>query len=200
MNDIHLSVITATRNRPKHLARVLQSFREQDHFLNVEHIVVSDGPDEPTKLLANHYDAVFLHPKEPLGLWGAGAKDMGITAARGEYVVFWDDDNTYYRNCLSVLYGISYGFDIGVAQCDLLDLIGGVFRTLPAHWTGSFSYGEIDTMCICVRRTVAERSKWYDGRSEPGTDFRWLSRIVASPKSIHFAPVVIGKHPACNGS
>jgi GT2 family glycosyltransferase len=201
-----ISVITATRDRPKHLARTLEMFRVQDCHatLRCEHIVVSDEPDPRNRFLASRYGARYAEHAAPMGLWGAGCKDTGIGMATGRYVVFWDDDNIYHRDCLANLYrataraGHAGHYDIGICQCEWLGLVRltswcGPAIPVPGEnpWP---AYGDVDTMCLCVRTSLAREVAWHDGREEAGTDYRWLSRLLNRGAVFNFRPVVIGKH------
>jgi GT2 family glycosyltransferase len=192
---MHLSVITATCQRPAQLALTLQQFRSQSlGNLQVEQIVVSDGRDDEARFLANRWNARFFELNERCGHAGAFAKDLGIRHAVGEYVCFWDDDNYYEPHALATLYAIAFGSDIGVARTvhRFRKRIGLV--TIPRRWTGTFHRGDVDTMCICVKRSLALREPWGDGCSRPGTDFRWLKKLERHQPTVRYAPIVIGHH------
>lgn len=189
-----LTVITATRDRPKHLARVIQSVREQRHPLRVEHLVVGDGPNPKSRFLAEQLGVRYIETPQPMGLWGAGCKDAGIAAALGEYVVFWDDDNVYEPWALATMYAIAHGHDIGVAQCEWIGMEKEVVRMVPASWGRRPKRGDVDTMCVCVRRLAAAGAAWHDGSEDRGTDYRWLTRLIRLKATTRFAPIVIGKH------
>lgn len=191
-DTIALSVITATWQRPKHLALCLWQYAQQSTGgLACEQLVVSDGPDQIARGLAQQYGARYVEREEPGGQAGAFAKDAGIEAARGNYVCFWDDDNQYERHALAALYGAAYGADIGVVQTKHRD--AGGFRVIPSEWTGNFQLNQIDTMCVCVCRRLAERVRWSDG-TVPGTDHQWLTQLAEQAEQIRFVPVIIGRH------
>jgi glycosyltransferase involved in cell wall biosynthesis len=189
-----LTVITATRDRPKHLAKVLRSVHDQQYPFSVEHVVVSDGPDRHAEFLVGGSGARYFELPNPRGRWGAACKDVGIVQARGDYVVFWDDDNIYHPWALATLYAVAHGYDIGMAQCEWIGLERGVTRIIPSRDQTSFNFGSFDTMCLCVRREMAARAAWDDGITERGTDFRWVTRLLRLEATIRFVPVVIGTH------
>lgn len=92
-----VSVIIPTRNRPKLLLeRSLPSVLRQT-FRDFEVIIIDDASDQsyPTK-----YDskARYFRNKERRGL--AWNKNFGISKAKGEYIVFLDDDNEFHPNFL----------------------------------------------------------------------------------------------------
>ncbi|MBX3620039.1 MAG: glycosyltransferase family 2 protein [Rhizobacter sp.] len=89
------SVITATHLRSALLARALQSLRAQA-FQDFEIIVVADALDAGTAAVA----AELLRPHDTFikrsGRPGpAESRNLGMATARGEWVVFLDDDDTF---------------------------------------------------------------------------------------------------------
>jgi len=192
---MHLSVITATRQRPAFLVHVLQQFQSQVCTgLRCEHLVVSDGPDPQARFLSGRWGARYFELDRPFGHAGAFAKDRGIQAATGEYVAFWDDDNLYAPEALSLLWNAACGADIGVVRTrHRLRKRTGI-AILPRRWDGTFRPGDIDTMCVCVRRELAQQECWGDHQPGPGTDIRWLQKLARHAPVIHYVPSVIGMH------
>lgn len=192
---LDLSVITATCQRPKHLALCLAQFRQQSvGSLRVEHLVVSDGPDPYARLLTEAAGAACLELDQPHGQWGAAAKDAGLQHARGRYVCFWDDDNLYEPHALATLFTAASGVDIGIVQCRHLQRKQARRIVLPRRWDGAPRYGDIDTMNVCVRRELALTEPWADGNRRSGEDYRWIQRLHDRGAAIRFVPIVIGEH------
>lgn len=190
-----LSIITATYQRPKHLALCLAQVRAQSvGDLQLEHIVVADGPDPQARYLAETAGAKFLARERPGGQWGAHAKDAGLAVARGAYVCFWDDDNRYEPHAAATLYTTAHGVDIGLVRIRALKRGQPGRILLPRRWDGTLRYGDIDTMNACVRREVALTERWADGNPRSGEDYRWLARLHARGATLRYVPVVIGEH------
>ena len=191
--SVDLSVITATWRRPVRLARTIAAVAAQEAGpLQIEHVVVSDGADPEARAIAVHAGVTYSEC-EHSGLWGAVAKDHGIALARGRYVCFFDDDNSYELHAAAALWRAAQGADIGVVQCRHHDRKEKVVRLIPSAWEGSFVFGEVDTMCVCVRWDVATRARWADHR-ERGTDFAWLTALRGGGATVQFRAVVIGEH------
>ncbi len=194
-----LTVVTATRGRPKQLATCLAQFRSQTHNLRVEQIVVFDGeePDEASIKLCSRSGARWLHNTKNPGGCGAAAKDLGIGDAAGQFSAIFDDDNLWRPEALAVLYASVYGVDLGICQClhhgPLEPLRSARMVRIPPVWRGGPTFGEIDTMCLCVRTAVARTVPWDDGDQSRGTDYRWVRRLVAAGAQTRFLPVVIGE-------
>jgi glycosyltransferase involved in cell wall biosynthesis len=190
-----LSIVTATRGRPKHLALCLAQLRQQSlGDLRVEHLVVSDGPDPQARFLAEAAGAKYLELPRPQGQWGAAAKDAGLHAAQGGYVCFWDDDNRYEPHAAATLFAAGHGMDVGVVRIRALKRRGTGRVLIPRSWDGTLRYGDIDTMNFCVRAELARRESWADGNPRSGEDYRWISRVAARGATLRYVPVVIGEH------
>ena len=195
--EIDLTVITATRRRPALLASCLAQFRSQSlGELRCEHLVVSDGVDPEVRWLAREFGARYVERPEPGGQWGSLARDLGIREARGQYVCFWDDDNLYEPHALATLFTAACGHDIGVLQTRYRcrTRLGQII--IPRRWDGTFQRGDVDTMCICIRRDLASRETWEQRPppQRPTTDWHWLHRIERYQPVIRFVPLVIGHH------
>lgn len=195
--EIDLTVITATCRRHAQLASCLSQFRNQSlGDLRCEHLVVSDGIDPEARWLVGKFGARYVERPEPGGQWGSLARDLGICEARGLYVCFWDDDNLYEPHALAALYGTAFGHDIGVVQTRYRCRSRAGQIVIPRRWTGSFRPGDVDTMCVCVRRELASREPWEQlpDPSRPTTDWNWLHRLEKYQPRIQFVPMVVGFH------
>jgi GT2 family glycosyltransferase len=94
MADLKLSVVVPTRNRPEKLRRTLTALSEQRGFdasSDYEVIVVDDGSVPRVEAVTRSTGPV----SEVLRLGGDGpsaARNLGASRARGELLVFVDDD------------------------------------------------------------------------------------------------------------
>lgn len=90
-----VSVVIPTRGREALLRRALDSVRRQT-FDDWEAIVVVDGPDLGTETyLRQEADPRIRHLVNPQSLGGAEARNVGISAARGDWVALLDDDDEW---------------------------------------------------------------------------------------------------------
>ena len=92
-----VTVCITHRNRPAFLAAALESLARQDYDA-MEVVIVDDGSDQAAALeylsslepeLARRRWTLIRQPNRYLG----AARNRGIAAARGKYVLFMDDDN-----------------------------------------------------------------------------------------------------------
>lgn len=96
MTDVSTSVVVLTYNWSQALARVLQSLASQRH-LPLEVIVADDGSGEETAGMIHALARTFPVPlrhvwQEDLGFRAARARNRGIAACRGDYIVLIDGD------------------------------------------------------------------------------------------------------------
>ena len=87
-----VSVVIPTHNRPQLVKRAVRSALAQE-YPDLEVVVVVDGPDRATeKALADVSDKrlrVLVLPR-PVG--AAGARNLGVRAAWGDWIAFLDDN------------------------------------------------------------------------------------------------------------
>lgn len=100
--NILVSVVIPTYYRTDILERALQSVLKQTHK-KLDIIIVDDNLAgspyrEYSKQLLERYaeDKRIRYIQNPCNLGGAGARNVGIEAALGEYIAFLDDDDEYY--------------------------------------------------------------------------------------------------------
>lgn len=85
------SVIVPAHNEEKHIAKALDSIYSQS-FEDFECIVVCDCCTDQTKQIAEEYPVRII---EIEGGSSAAARNAGLNAARGEWVLFCDADDWY---------------------------------------------------------------------------------------------------------
>lgn len=194
---LDITVITPTHNRPAQLALCQSQFRQQSvGSLRCEHLVVSDGIDPHARHLCERFGARYLERSQPGGQWGSLARDVGIREARGRYLVFWDDDNLYEPHALATLFAAACEADIGVVQTRYRCRTRAGEIAIPRQWSGQFVAGDVDTMCVCVRQTLAVQETWEQQPAPQSiaTDWDWLSRLMLRQPTVRFVRVAIGWH------
>jgi glycosyltransferase involved in cell wall biosynthesis len=91
-----VSVVIPTRHRPLLLARALGSVFQQSHT-DFEILVVVDGPDEATcAMLASVADSRMRVIVNSAPRTAAGARNIGVASAVGEWIAFLDDDDEWH--------------------------------------------------------------------------------------------------------
>lgn len=100
--DISVSIVLATLDRPDDLARCLETLHRQDVHRKVEIIVVDNRPASGlTAPVVAQFPGVRLVPESRQGL--AYARNAGIRASQGDIIVATDDDVYAPPNWLETL-------------------------------------------------------------------------------------------------
>ena len=95
-----ISVVVPTRNRPRDVAKLLESIQKQTRMPD-ELIIVDQSPDSISHLLfANEMGSryAYVHSSEIKGV--SRARNAGIALAKGDVVIFLDDDVVLSPDCL----------------------------------------------------------------------------------------------------
>ncbi|SRR5581483_2334260 len=99
-----VSVIIPTHNRKKLLSRLLKGIFSSD-YRNIEIIVVDDASTDGTyEYIKSQYKNKKIKIfKNKNNLQTAASKNLGVKFAKGEFVLFIDDDNVISRDFVSIL-------------------------------------------------------------------------------------------------
>jgi glycosyltransferase involved in cell wall biosynthesis len=108
MNYSHpkVSIIMATYNRAHFIVETLKSVQAQT-FLNWECLIIDDGGTDNTKEVITpilEQDSRFLYAKRSDGYIKGlpGCRNLGLDMAKGEYIIFFDDDDIVHPQNLEL--------------------------------------------------------------------------------------------------
>lgn len=124
-----ISVITATFNRAKTIARAIDSVMQQTYD-NFEIIVVEDGSKDDTKSILQQYNdkrlRIIYHDTNK-GV--TAAKNNGLNNIRGEWFTFLDSDDEMVPEALETMMRIPLEKDatVNAVTCNGFDLGTGTF-------------------------------------------------------------------------
>jgi glycosyltransferase involved in cell wall biosynthesis len=113
-----VSVILPTFNRPERLAKAIDSVLSQT-MQDFEIIVVNDGGAEAEGVVLKRNASgkiTYIRHASNKGL--AAARNTGIRLARGEFIIYLDDDDLFYPDHLQTLVHCLDNNDCGVAYTD----------------------------------------------------------------------------------
>lgn len=91
----HTPLVTAiitTHNRNNLVGRAIESVLNQT-YENLECIVVDDASVVSAEVVCKNYPVEFIYIPKKESKGGNHARNVGIKAAKGEYVAFLDDDD-----------------------------------------------------------------------------------------------------------
>jgi len=186
------SVITPTYKRPLLLIRAIKSVKTQT-FDDYEHIIIDDANDPETERKVSEFsDNSIVFYQHTIKKGAAGSYNSGIKMARGEFILFLDDDDEYLPSFLEKLYfhflqtdarigfvwtGISMVLDTKTGEEELYSKVwSSKFLTkedgLVAATTIGNGYG------LCVRRECIDKTGLYDESIPMGHDADFMFRLV----------------------
>jgi Glycosyl transferase family 2 len=104
-----ISIVLSTRNRASIVPRAIDSATAQSYG-NFELIVVDDASDDETPEVLSTFADPRINVVRRDRQGGASAtRNTGLAKARGEYVVYLDDDNIMYPHWLR---GVAWAFEL----------------------------------------------------------------------------------------
>ena len=154
-------MIVPTHDRPQLLDIALASIDRQT-YPNVETIVVNDAGADVARVVARHRNCRLIDHAENRG--PGAARNTGMRAASGEFVIFFDDDDEMFPDHLTALVNAALrtGLDVAYGQminCFVIPAGGGRFVVdgLLAHYAlldhAEIAWGpSIATTAVLIRR------------------------------------------------
>ena len=179
-----VSVITPTWQRHDLLTgRCIPSVRDQLYGGTVEHVIVSDGPDE--SLAARVPGVAFLPDHQLARNRGVRARAHGTALASHGILGYLDDDNAWRPRHLEVLAGalLASGADFAYSRalCHGDGITWAIGSAPP-------SFAQVDTSLIVHRRGLLALGGW---QPSPGpADWDLVRRWLAAGASWAFVPEV----------
>jgi glycosyltransferase involved in cell wall biosynthesis len=217
-----VTVVIPTRDRPDLLLRAVNAALGQTHR-QLEVLVVIDGADEATERALSQVADERLRWLETGGRLGAaGARNMGVEAAKGHWIAFLDDDDEWLPTKLERQLQILAGVDEpAVASCQIITstptaryvgpsrppregehLSEFLFRPRRPYARGA----RMQTSALLASRQLCQQVPW-DGSLGRFQDFDWMLRladagarflVVLEPLSIWYfredRPTIGGRH------
>lgn len=126
-----ISVILPTYNRTNSLRRSVQSVLEQS-YKDIELLIVDDGSDDDTAEIVKEIEderVRYLPQHENRG--ACAARNVGIRAARGEYIAFQDSDDVWHREKLAAQIHFLQKNDADAVFCAFIRHDGDLTACLP---------------------------------------------------------------------
>jgi glycosyltransferase involved in cell wall biosynthesis len=199
-----ISAVIPTHNRPQFVERAVRSALAQEYD-DLEVVVVVDGPDGTTeKALANVTDKrlrVIVLPR-PVG--AANARNLGVTAAWGDWIAFLDDDDEWLPRKtalqMKVAQSSNYLYPIVssqlIARTSRYELVWP--RTLPCKPLSeyllarkSWSYGDglLSTITLLFPKDLYSQVPFQAGLGRH-QDLDWMLRVIEhAGAGIEFVPI-----------
>ncbi len=203
-----VSVITATRDRP-HLLRAAVASVLAQTFENFELLVVNDGDQDLSAMLEEFADD-RIRLLSSTGNGKSRALNVGLDAARGQFIAYLDDDDLYYpwhlKTLVSALlnrptYRLAYA-DTVVGYCFAGD---DGHRLTTSNVFGRWEYDRaqlreqnyIPNLAIMHSRSLIDQAGGYDEELPLYEDWDALRRFSSFTDFLH-VPVIAAewhRHP-----
>jgi glycosyltransferase involved in cell wall biosynthesis len=205
MQNVLVTAVIPTRNRPELLMRAIASVQAQT-CERIEIVVVIDGPDTATeaalKVMA-HERLRFVALQESVG--GSDARNIGVQHAKTEWIAFLDDDDEWLPGkiekqlVLAGRAGEPYPVISGqlIAKSPYGDFVWP--RRFPAESEPISEYlfnrktffrgeGQLQTSMLLTRKSLMELVPFTSGLRKH-QDFEWYLRVSQVPGAqFHFVP------------
>lgn len=177
-----ISVITPTWQRARLLtSRCIPSVLAQSYDGEIEHVIVSDGPDP---YLEGVPGVTFLDEHRTAPNRGIRARLAGTRLATGELIAYLDDDNSWRRDHLRLLAAAIESDDASFAYSRAACSNGNGCR-----WEIGCAppvFGQIDTSLIVHNRGLLETAAW-EPSGRPA-DWHLVDRWLAAGARWSFVP------------
>lgn len=159
--NVLVTAIVTTHNRLGLLKRTIDSIKSQT-YPNIELIVVDDASDDGTMEYCQNQNFKYIRIEKKDSKGGNHARNIGISAASGEYVCFCDDDDywlpTKVERQLDLILKTGYGFVHCARRLEILTPNGVVFKD---RCPGNIAEGDISKSILwnihCLTTTLFVR-------------------------------------------
>ncbi len=152
--DIKVSVIIPVYNVEDYLRKCLDSVINQT-FRDIEILCIDDSSEDTSPQILEEYaqkdDRIILRRISKVNV--GAVRNIGLKAARGKYVIFWDADDWFELTAIERMYSRSEETDAQVCICDASDFDSVTEKKMYHNYIRK-PYPETDTFCItdCVDR------------------------------------------------
>lgn len=216
-----VSIIIPTKDQHEVLQKCLQSISISTTYKNIEIIIVDNGSAEPESIAAlsrarTTYGARILSYPLPYNFSAINA--LAAAAARGEYLIFLNDDTEVLSpEWIESLLEHTQREEVGIVGCKLLfprrtlqhaGVVIGIneqgARGIAAHWqkhipdsSDSYFYfahvvrnvSAVTAACMMIKKTVFEKSGGFDENlASDFNDVDLCLRLMQSGKRIIYTP------------
>ena len=176
MDKSLISVIIPVKNGTNYLGEALESLRRQE--LNLEIIVVDDGSTDATAELAEKAGCVVL--RHPVSRGQVAAKNTGIAAAKGGYILFLDHDDKVRDGALrTMLDALQAAPEASAVQAMVKDFRSPEIPDLPGILVRPEPFYGLFTGAILIRREVFDKIGPFSENVHTGEIIEWFSRLEA---------------------
>jgi glycosyltransferase involved in cell wall biosynthesis len=196
--DPRLSVILPSHNRENLVSRAVDSVLTQS-FSDFELILVDDCSTDNTRRVLDQYRDT---PRVRLifsdtNLGASGARNLGLSKARGSLIAFQDSDDYWMPDKLRLqVQALDASPECGICYCGSLYysaqnsyyIPGRIFRRLDGDLSSEILWeNTTSTQTLVIRREILDQVGLFDSRLDPVEDWELMIR-VAQVTQFRFIP------------
>src|ERR1700722_10248665 len=205
MENILVTAVIPTRNRPALVKRAIASVRSQG-YEPIDIVVVIDGPDDATRaaLAATADDRLRVIALDK-SVGGSDARNTGVQNARSEWIAFLDDDDEWLpgkiEKQLALAAPATEPYPVISGQLIAKGPYGEFIwpRRFPGDGEPLSEYlfnrktffrgeGQLQTSMLLTRKSLMELVPFTSGLRKH-QDFDWYLRVSQTPGAkFHFVP------------
>lgn len=199
-----VSVILPTHNRAKLLLRSINSVLSQT-FGDLECLVIDDASHDETEQLVKsimEQDCRLQYYRHEFTKYASGARNTGLSHARGKYIAYHDDDDEWLPTKLEKQVALldKLPLDYGCVYCwaDFVDNTGNVTGIhKPSLQNDVYAKTLVDNAIGCtpsliIRREIAEKAGGWNEQLRTEEDNEYIIRLCKICK-VDFVPAVLVK-------
>lgn len=171
MNKL-ISVIIPVKNGEKYLRPAIEGIKKQN--MSVEIIVVNDASTDATAKIAEDSGCVVLNHDVCKGQ--VAGKNTGLSAAKGEYVMFHDADDVMRDGVLSQMYDVMESNPaVGAVMAMVKDFISPDVSEEDAKKTSikAEPYYGLFTGAVLIRKSAFDKVGQFDEKLTTGEIIAW---------------------------
>ena len=172
-----ISVIIPVKNGANYLREAIDSLVRQG--VDLEIIVVDDGSTDDTVTIASSYGCKVI--SHPVCKGQVAAKNTGLGAAKGEYVMFMDHDDVMREGVLkAMLAAFEADPSASAVQAMVKDFLSPEIKELPGTVVRPDSYYGLFTGAILIRKSVFDEIGLFSESRKTGEIIEWSTKMEAA--------------------
>lgn len=181
-----ISVIIPVKNGANYLQEAIEGIKNQN--MNVEIIVVDDGSTDNTAKIAQNEGCIVIKHDKCKGQ--VAAKNTGLKAAKGEYIMFHDHDDIMNPESLAKMYQeLEKDSSIKAVMCKVKDFISPDSKDNNANIKPEPYYG-LFTGAVLIRAEVFNTIGEFNDNINTGEIIEWQSKMTKNHFGIRKLDIV----------
>ena len=187
MSHKTITVIIPVKNGINYLREALESLVSQG--MDLEIIVVDDASDDGTATLAREYGCTVIRHDVCRGQ--VVAKNTGIAAVNGRFIMFMDHDDVMRPGALKELFeSLEASPEAGAVMAKVQDFLSPDAGPMPGVLIRQEAYHGLFTGAVLIRKSALDVIGPFDETRHTGEIIEWQTRMDANHLQIKKIDIV----------